>query len=171
MSETSSSLMSLSSKKLLNKKFGRERIVKSNMVSFTWATSKGLYVITLLFPFSPTCGPCLCIWGGVGGLGGIHIRACRYLEHSYRPNCHSFNMFLCDHCNRLLSSESFSFNGRGLPHCQGEYILFCASLWGPVEIAWLVTDYISSTWNVLHMTRVHCQNGCPHFLNTLIFWW
>ncbi len=61
-----------------------------------------------------------------------------------------------------------------VPNVRGSTYIFCASLWGPVEIAWLVTDYISSTWNVFYMfymTRVQLENGCPHSRNTLIFWW
>ena len=57
-------------------------------------------------------------------------------------------------------------------HRRGSTYFFHASyLWGPVEIAWLVTDYISSTWNVLYMTRVQREKGCPHSRNTFIFWW
>ncbi len=40
---------------------------------------------------------------------------------------------------------------------RGSTYMFRVSLLGPVEIAWLVTDYISSTWNVLYMTRVQCE--------------
>ena len=49
--------------------------------------------------------------------------------------------------------------------------MFRALLWGPVEIAWLVIGYISSMWNILYMTRVQRENGCPHsrnYINILI---
>ncbi len=36
----------------------------------------------------------------------------------------------------------------------------------------MIGDWLSSTWNVLYMTRVQCENGCPYSLHTLIFcWW
>ncbi len=53
----------------------------------------------------------------------------------------------------------------------GEYRYFLCTVMGPIENAWLVTDYISGTWNVLYMTRVQHENGCPHSRNTLICWW
>ena len=53
---------------------------------------------------------------------------------------------------------------------RGSTYIYRASWWDPVEIAWLVTDYISSMWNVLNMTRVQRENGCPHsqYINILV---
>ena len=54
---------------------------------------------------------------------------------------------------------------------EGSTYISRAPLWFPAEFAWLVIDYTSSTWNVLYMTTVQRENGCPHSRNTLIFWW
>ncbi len=50
---------------------------------------------------------------------------------------------------------------------------FHASFWGPSCSNCVIGDwlYICSTWNILYITRMQRDKGCPHSRNTLIFWW
>ncbi len=93
-------------------------------------------------------------------------------EYIYQLKVYRWNV---KRCKQIVKRWEFRhhFLGKSKPGAvkKGSVHYFPCTVMGPVENAWLVTDYMSGTWNVLYMTKVQRENGCPHSHNTLICWW
>ena len=84
---------------------------------------------------------------------------------------------LTNHCTLRIPAPLWLCDA-AVPSGGGSTYIFSALLWGCVEIAWLLTDCIPSTWNVLYMKSATWKllSTLSWYINILMirlffFWW